>query len=343
MQPQAVFQSLIGMMDMPPTPVEIETLCEESDRRFEVAQARERLLIRFGVAGYVPMVLRLLHGIDLFIYRSLFAIIAILLARFYSPATSNLTTHAFPTPSSPVGRASTIPVVNKSSAAANSIMVHSSTLKELALALFDPPPLSTPPLSPASHVKRSQSTATAVSDTKKPSSDVKLMSWSEHIKSSTDLILPGSSSLSSFEARSKKAMSLITSPTSLLSNNAEEASSTGARLVDSLPQIIDVNSLSEVVCQDMKELSEALDELMIQIGKQTTAIMNDYKGTGRILRERLERRHGKAKARAQQIKSLSGELGSHLLSYVGTELQTRADQAKSKARQLADTFVRWRF
>ena len=92
----------------------------------------------------------------------------------------------------------------------------------------------------------------------------------------------------------------------------------------------------------MKELSEALDELIAQIGKQTTAMINDYKGTGYILREYLERRHEKAKTRAQQIKSVGGELGSHLLSCVGTELQTRADQAKSKARQLADTFARWR-
>lgn len=90
----------------------------------------------------------------------------------------------------------------------------------------------------------------------------------------------------------------------------------------------------------MKELSEALDELMIHIGKQTTAIMNDHQGAGHILRERLKGRHGKAKARAQQIKCLGGELGSQLLSYVGTELQTRADQAKSKARQMADTFAR---
>lgn len=167
------------------------------------------------------------------------------------------------------------------------------------------------------------------------------MSWSEHIKSSTDLILPGSSSLSSFEARSKKALTLITSPKSPVINNAEKApSSLSIRLVDSLTQIVNVNSLSEVVRQDMKELSEALDELMIHIGKQTTAIMNDHQGAGHILRERLKGRHGKAKARAQQIKSLGGELGSQLLSYVGTELQTRADQAKSKARQMADTFAR---
>ena len=57
LQPRAVHQSLTGMMDMPPAPVEIKTLCKESDRRFEAAQARERLLIRFGVAGYVSMVL----------------------------------------------------------------------------------------------------------------------------------------------------------------------------------------------------------------------------------------------------------------------------------------------
>lgn len=55
LEPQRVYQSLMDMMDMPPTPAETKTLCKESERQFQAAKAREQLLVRFGVAGYVSM------------------------------------------------------------------------------------------------------------------------------------------------------------------------------------------------------------------------------------------------------------------------------------------------
>jgi len=120
---------------------------------------------------------------------------------------------------------------------------------------------------------------------------------------------------------------------------AQEPSALSIRLVDSLSQIFKVKALSEVVQHDMRELSDALDQLMIAIGKQTTAIMEDSKGTSKILREHLERRHGKAKARARQLKDMGDQLGSQLLTYVGDEFKSRADQAKCKAREIAQTLV----
>lgn len=167
--------------------------------------------------------------------------------------------------------------------------------------------------------------------------DGKLMTWSERVKSSKDLILPGSSSLS-FEARSKKALSLIVPKSTVISTEAPP-SALSIRLVDSLSQIFDVKALSEVVRHDTKELFDAVDQLVIIIGKQTSAIMEESKGTSKVLRERLEQRHGKAKARARHLKDMGGQLGGQLLSYVGNEIKSRADQAKRKARGTAETFV----
>ena len=78
---------------------------------------------------------------------------------------------------------------------------------------------------------------------------------------------------------------------------------------------------------------------MIVIGKQTTVIMEESRGTGKVLRERLQQRHGKARARARQLKNQGGQFGGQLLTYVGGEIKSRAEQAKGKARDMAETFV----
>jgi len=265
----------------------------------------------------------------------LLAIVAILLVRLCVPAKQ------LPTPASQpssTGRASIFPVANKSSSpvASNSAALVPSSLKDFALAVFNPVP-SSPRASPSPPAKQGPSTSRANTDTEKKeleSGDGKLMTWSERVKSSKDLILPGSSSLS-FEARSKKALSLIV-PQHTTTPPEEPPSALSIRLIDSLSQIFDVRALSEVVRHDMKELSDALDQLMIVIGKQTAAIMEESKGTSKVLRERLEQRHGKAKVRARQLK---GQLGGQLLTYVGGEIKCRAEQAKGKARQMAETLV----
>jgi len=209
-------------------------------------------------------------------------------------------------------------------------------LKDFALAVFNPVPLSAPFSSAPVPVGRGRPTGGAALDTKKQERTYcKAMSLSERVKSSKDLILTGQSSQSS-ESRSKKASSLTASKGTMAK---EPPSSLSIRLVDSLSQILDVNALAEVVRHDMKELSDALDELMIAIGKQTAAIMQESQGSGKILRERLQQRHSKAKARARQLKDMGGQLGGQLMSYVGNEIRSRADQAKSKAREMAETLV----
>jgi hypothetical protein len=271
--------------------------------------------------------------------RGLLAIVAILLVRLYVPGVKQVPTPASQT--SDIVRGRTLTAANKSSSpvTTDSVAVVPSSLKDFALAVFNPAPLSAPASSAAAPVKQSRTTDSRKTGKIKESEggDGKLMTWSERMKSSKGLILPCSSS---FEARSKKALSLIAPKNTIMHTEVEEPrAALSLRLVDSLSQIFDVKALSEVVRHDMKELSDALDQLMIVIGKQTATIMQESKGTTKVLRERLEQRHGKAKVRAQQLKDAGSQLGGQLLSYVGSEVTSRATQAKGKARVIAETLI----
>lgn len=279
------------------------------------------------------------------------ALVAFLLVRGYIGDSIQPATRALQTPTSNATQSRISPFVNKSSSpVSTNTAVIPSSLKDYALAVFNPVPLVFSASSPGASSSKSKldaPTADAVPESKakakKPEkaacSEGKLMTWSERVMSSTDLILTSSSL--SLEERSKEVLALLTPKSKKAAEKAPEHAPTSLsiRIIDSISQILDGKSLSEVVRQDMKELSDALDQLMIVIGKQTTAIMQDSKGSSKILRERLETRHGRAKARARQLKEMGGELGGQLLSYVEGEIRTRAEQAKSKARDIAETLV----
>jgi len=128
-------------------------------------------------------------------------------------------------------------------------------------------------------------------------------------------------------------------PKNTIVSTGAPPSALSVRLVVSLSQTFNVKGLSEVVRRDMKELSDAIDQLMIAIGKQTTAIMEESQGISKLLRERLGQRHDKAKARARRMKDVGGQLKGQILSYVGHGIKSRADEAKGKARGIVETLV----
>ena len=298
---------------------------------------------RTAVTGYAALFVQLtmltLHT------RGFLAFMAILLVRLCVPAKQ------LPTPVKQASNTSQgcilpgdciLPVASKSSSpvAPNDAAVIPSSLKDFALAVFNPAPYSAAASSTASPAKHGRPIGGANTQTKgkePEDGDGKLMTWSERVKSSKELILTGSSSVS-FEVRSKKAQSLIASKDANIQTE-DTPPSFSIRLVNSLPQIFDVKALSEVVLHDMKELSDALDQLIIAIAQQTTTIVKKSKCTRKILRERLEQRHGKAKVRARQLKDIGGQLGGQLLTFVGGEIKSRTDQAKGKAREMAETLV----
>jgi hypothetical protein len=318
-----VHKAFQRLMSRPEDPVyHTELPHAEVPKRNQPAKDRDNFHFRIGVTG------------------SLLAIVVILFARVYVINTNQLPTPASRTTPSHTVRGRLFPIANKSSSPVppNNAAVVPSSLKDFALAVFNPVQSSAPFSSAPLPVGRGRPTGGAALDTKKQERTYcKAMSWSERVKSSKDLILTGQSSQSS-ESRSKKASSLTASKGTIVRDN-EPPSSLSIRLVDSLSQILDVKALTEVVRHDMNELSDALDELMIAIGKQTAAIMQESQGSGKILRERLQQRHSKAKARARQLKDMGGQLGGQLMSYVGSEIKSKADQAKSKAREMAETLV----
>ena len=313
----------------------------ESWKEAQMARDRETSqFFRTAVTGYDIFSLSVSRNVNLVSSRGLLAIVVILLVRLYVPGFKQVPTPASRT--SDIVRGRTLAAANKSSnpVTTDSVAVIPSSLKDFALAVFNPAPLSAPASSAVGPVKQSRPTDSGKTGKKIKESeggDGKLMTWSERMKSSKGLILPCSSS---FEARSKKALSLIAPKNTIMHIEVEEPrTALSLRLVDSLSQIFDVKALSEVVRHDMKELSDALDRLMIVIGEQTAAIVQESKGTSKVLRERLEQRHGKAKVRAQQLKDVGGQLGGQLLSYVGSEVRSRATQAKGKARVVAETLI----
>lgn len=299
------------------------------------------IFFRAAVTGYdvFGSFLLVFRGINSNLTRSLLAIMAILIVRLCVPDAKHLPTPALQT--STITRDRILSVVNKSSPITPShAAVIPSCLKDFALSVFNPAPLCPSASSAASTAKQSSSTGNPSTDTKAKEpgcGDGKLMTWSEKVKSSKDLILPGSPSFS-FEAKSKKALSLIVPKNTIVPTGATP-SALSVRLVDSLSQTFNVKALSEVVRHDMKELSDAIDQLMIAIGKQTTAIMKESQGISKLLRERLEQRHGKAKARARRMKDMGGQLGGQILSYVGHGIKSRGDGAKGKARGIVETLV----
>jgi len=290
----------------------------------EAQTARDSQFFRSAVTGYEIPIFVNFGDANLILFRGLIAMVAILLVRLCLPAKE------VPT------RVLTPSITNKSNpVASNGAAVIPSSLKDFALAVFNPVHLSATPAISLAKQGRSTGSASTDTKTKEPDGgDGKLMTWSERVKSSKELC---ASSLS-FEARSKKALSLIV-PQHAIAQTEEPPSALSIRLADSLSQIFNVKALSEVVQHDMKELSDAMDQLMIAIGKQKVSILGESKGTSKILRERLEQRHGKAKARARRLKDMGGQLGGQLLSYVGGEIKSRADLAKGRAREMAETFV----
>lgn len=223
-----------------------------------------------------------------------------------------------------------------------------SSLKDYAIAVFNPAPLvyqggSAPSSSPGASSSKLPPAPAAVphhSKLEKDQGNAGKPNTSSGVKSSSDLVLPGPSSLS-LQERSKEVLALLVPKSKRAAEKAPEQTPTSLsiRLASSLSKIFDVKALAEVVPHDMKELSDAIDQLMIAIGEQTTAIMEESKGSSKVLRERLETRHGKAKSRAQDLRKMGGELGGQLFSYVEGEIKSRAEQAKIKARDLAESFV----
>lgn len=96
-----------------------------------------------------------------------------------------------------------------------------------------------------------------------------------------------------------------------------------------------MKALIEVVRHDLKELMEAIDELMFVIGRQTNMVMEESRSKAQVLRELLQYRNAKARGKARELR----ERGEQLVSFAGEQLKERAYIAKAKAKILKDNFM----
>ncbi|KAJ7475826.1 hypothetical protein FB451DRAFT_1244902 [Mycena latifolia] len=220
------------------------------------------------------------------------------------------------------------------------VAIMPSTLKDYALAVFNPA-TTTPSLQVGSiSVAPSPSGACGSGTTGSPVGECKLMTWSEKTKSTKDVILRPPTALSN--PPTAKAPPTHTPSVggnagagkmaALPIHESAQVTALSLKLVDSLSEIADttMKALEEVVPHDLKELIAALDNLMRAIGRQTTMIIADSKSRAQILRERLQYRNERAKGKARELR----QRGEQIVSLASERLKARAEIAKMRAHSL---------
>jgi len=221
------------------------------------------------------------------------------------------------------------------------LVIMPSTLKEMALAVFNP--ATTTPSAQISCI----SVAPLPSDTcgsgttGSPIADCKLKTRSEKNKPTKDVIVrpPTSPSNPASIKPPPTHMPLADRnfPRPHPVHESAPVTSLSLKLVDSLSQVVDatMKALEEVVGHDLKELMTALDALMRAIGRQANAMVVDSTNRAQILRERLQYRNERAKEKARELK----QTAEQLVSSAGERLRLRAEIAKTRAQTLKKRFM----
>jgi hypothetical protein len=197
----------------------------------------------------------------------------------------------------------------------SNVAVVPSSLKDFALAVFNPTTMSP--------VSSRVFTESVPGSTRSPEC---LMTWSEKVKSCKDVILrplPSAFSVDGVPKAFSRTSSLKVNPT-------ESPTSLSFKIVDSLSEIFDFKMLINVVQHDLKELMDALDELMRVIGRQTYLIVEQWKETLQILRQGLQYRNDKARGKAKEWR----EMGNQFMALAGEKMKGRAGKAQAQARVL---------
>ncbi|CAK5268721.1 unnamed protein product, partial [Mycena citricolor] len=195
-----------------------------------------------------------------------------------------------------------------------------STLKEFALAVFNPP------------IQFASLSSSATSSMPSKSATIRPVA-SKGAQSTTDVILRPSTSLAKLV--NSKSVQTSTPPSSpLLLDAPQVAASLSLRVAGSLSEIATaaMKALEEIVGPEFGEIVLAIDDLMRAIGRQTTAIAQTSRARARMLRHVLSQRNERAKGKARQ-------LSQTLVSTVGIELRARADLARSRAHMIKHNFV----
>ncbi|KAF7312288.1 hypothetical protein MIND_00241800 [Mycena indigotica] len=208
-----------------------------------------------------------------------------------------------------------------------------STLKDLALAVFNP----------ATTTSSLHSVASLPSEVSKDQPTVK---DEVSVKSNTDIIVRPQSSLSNPVVPRSPPASTPASPQTearrakrapVLVEEAVPVTALSLKLEYSLSEVADatMKALEAVLPWDLRELMFAFDELLQAISHQTAFLIQDTKSQVRVLRNRLIRRNERAKQRARELR----EAGERWAFVARTNFQKRAKVASTRAHYLRERFV----
>ena len=111
-------------------------------------------------------------------------------------------------------------------------------------------------------------------------------------------------------------------------SRTEAMYSLSTRLTSSLAEIFNVKALAGVLRADMKELLDALDELLQALGAQVASAVHATEG----LRDHLRRRNQHAQRKARMLR----EKGERMVSSLGKRARGHVARARSQARAMKD-------
>ncbi|KAI0250271.1 hypothetical protein BJV78DRAFT_1220934 [Lactifluus subvellereus] len=132
-----------------------------------------------------------------------------------------------------------------------------------------------------------------------------------------------------FQQAVEKTMTRPTETASLATKSRTEAMySLSTRLASSLSEVFNVRALTGALRADMKELLDALDELLRVLSGQAASAIRVTEG----LREQLRRRNQHAQQKARELR----ERGERMVSSLGERARGHVAQARSQARTLKD-------
>jgi hypothetical protein len=203
-----------------------------------------------------------------------------------------------------------------------------SSVKEISVSIASAPPssLSTIPTNRRGSLVESE----GLNDKVAVASSSKSLIISQHSPSSISEVSIRSKALAVFQQAMEQTTSRTIKPTSSISTQSrtEAIYSLSTRLTSSLSELFNVKALAGVLRADMKELLDALDELLQALGAQVASAVHATEG----LRGQLRRRNQHAQQKARVLR----EKGERMVSSLGKRARGHVARARTQARAMKD-------
>lgn len=153
---------------------------------------------------------------------------------------------------------------------------------------------------------------------------------SQHSPSSISEVSIRSKALAVFQQAMEQTTSRAMKPTSSIATQSRAGAvyALSTRLTSSLSELFNVKTLAGVLRADMKELLDALDELLQALSAQVASAVHATEG----LRGKLRRRNQHAQQKARVLR----EKGERMVSSLGKRARGHVARARTQARAMKD-------